>query len=434
MVVILGYAMAIVLDAGTPSSIIAVGLFAMLATVVVSADDPLRSERRIAGICFGILVVAIGVTRSTLALEDSRVVTVLYDLGVIVVVLLVARAAIGEVNRRNRRADALLAISLGPEESIRGLLADAFGDPTIKVAYALRETVPPRWVDELGRSTEAPSATGSRSRPVVVNDEVVAVITSELEMLDDPDVQRSAAAVAATASHHAMLRARLRSDAVALEASRKRLLVADDEARVGFSLELAGGATASLRKASKIVDALPTDGFSDDVGATVDSAREQLARARSDLSRFAAGLGPVELDDGGLEAALGVLARSGPIPVDLDVGALGWLPRDVAVGAYFVCAEGVANAWKHAMATAIHVSTFRRGDSLVLEVFDDGGGGVRLEPGQGLGHLAERAAAMHGTLTIVSPVGSGTRLTAELPIGNPAVTIHPHSAADVDPR
>ena len=86
---------------------------------------------------------------------------------------------------------------------------------------------------------------------------------------------------------------------------RKRLLVADDEARVGFSLELAGGASASLRRASKIIDELSTDGLSDDVGATVDSAREQLARARSDLSRFAAGLGPVELDHGGLEAAIG---------------------------------------------------------------------------------------------------------------------------------
>ena len=56
--VILGYAMAIVLTPGTPSSIIAVGLFATLATVVVSADGLLRGEMRIAGICFGIVVVA----------------------------------------------------------------------------------------------------------------------------------------------------------------------------------------------------------------------------------------------------------------------------------------------------------------------------------------------------------------------------------------
>lgn len=423
--VTLGYVMTVLPAAGTSSGMIVVGLCMIVAIfVLVGADDLVRTDKRLVGLGFGFLLIAVGVARSATSLGASQVVTVLYDLGIIVIAVLIARTAMSEVSRWNRRADALLAISLGPEESIRGLLADAFGDPSIKVAYALRTAALPEWVDELGRTVEAPTAE-RRSRPVVVNDEVVAVMTSEHEWLDDPDVQRLAEAVAATASQHATLRARLRSDAVELEASRRRLLVADDDARVGFSLELAGGATASLLLASEIIDELPINAASNDVGETIASAREQLVGARSDLSRFAAGLGPAELDEGGLGSALEMLARSGPNPVDLDVASIGWLPRDVAVGAYFVCAEGVANAWKHAMATSIHVSVFRLGTRLVLEVADDGRGGARVEDGHGLGHLAERAAAMRGTVTIVSPPGGGTRLIAELPVGEPGDQARP---------
>jgi signal transduction histidine kinase len=76
---------------------------------------------------------------------------------------------------------------------------------------------------------------------------------------------------------------------------------------------------------------------------------------------------------------------------------------------YFVCAEALANAAKHAAAAAIEVSLAIDGGSARLEVTDDGIGGA--EP-RG---IADRVEAVGGTLRVVSPAGVGTRLVVEIP-------------------
>jgi signal transduction histidine kinase len=48
-------------------------------------------------------------------------------------------------------------------------------------------------------------------------------------------------------------------------------------------------------------------------------------------------------------------------------------------------------------------------------VADDGRGGATLEGGTGLRGLAQRAAAVDGTLTVDSPPGGPTAITVELP-------------------
>jgi signal transduction histidine kinase len=62
------------------------------------------------------------------------------------------------------------------------------------------------------------------------------------------------------------------------------------------------------------------------------------------------------------------------------------------------------------------VSAVCPGDSLRIEISDDGVGGADPTRGSGLRGLEDRVAAIGGHLSIDSPIGGGTRLVAELPI------------------
>jgi signal transduction histidine kinase len=81
---------------------------------------------------------------------------------------------------------------------------------------------------------------------------------------------------------------------------------------------------------------------------------------------------------------------------------------------YLLCAEAVANVDKHARATSLDLRVEVEGGQLVVTVADDGVGGARLDDGTGLRGLAQRLAALGGTLEVVSPPGHGTRVVGRL--------------------
>jgi signal transduction histidine kinase len=89
-------------------------------------------------------------------------------------------------------------------------------------------------------------------------------------------------------------------------------------------------------------------------------------------------------------------------------------PAAVETAAYFVAAEAIANAGKHAGASHIDVRLARTPGALLVEVSDDGRGGA-VAAGAGLTGLRRRVEALDGILEIVSPLGGGTTLRAELP-------------------
>ena len=149
-------------------------------------------------------------------------------------------------------------------------------------------------------------------------------------------------------------------------------------------------------------------------------AERHLVLTVADLHQLAEGLHPAELDDG-LDAALTALAERSPVPVDLDVRVDGLQSNDVTAAAYYVCAEALANVAKHAGATFVHVQVERRRGELTVVVVDDGAGGAEPAKGSGLRGLTDRVEALGGTLTVRSPTGAGTRLTAELPLGRPSL-------------
>ena len=85
--------------------------------------------------------------------------------------------------------------------------------------------------------------------------------------------------------------------------------------------------------------------------------------------------------------------------------------------ASYVASEALANAAKHAHATAVTLGVRRCEGGLRVEVGDDGVGGADPD-GWGLRGLADRVAAVDGRLRVRSPAGGGSWVTAELPCGS----------------
>jgi signal transduction histidine kinase len=133
-----------------------------------------------------------------------------------------------------------------------------------------------------------------------------------------------------------------------------------------------------------------------------------------ELRDISSGLHPAALSHGGLQPGLNALARRSPIPVALDVGVSGRLAEPVEIAAYYLVAEMLTNAAKHANASHVDVTAVARDGALGVCVRDDGVGGA--DPaGSGLVGLSDRVQALGGTMTIDSPPGAGTTLVAELP-------------------
>jgi len=155
--------------------------------------------------------------------------------------------------------------------------------------------------------------------------------------------------------------------------------------------------------------------------AEPEEARELLAEARvgaehalRELRDLARGIHPPVLADRGLEAAVRSLADLSPMYVSVSVDLRERPAAAVESAAYFVSAEGLANAAKHAHASRVEIRIARRGAALHLEILDDGRGGADPE-GSGLRGLRSRVQALDGTLRVLSPPGGPTVLTAELP-------------------
>jgi signal transduction histidine kinase len=89
----------------------------------------------------------------------------------------------------------------------------------------------------------------------------------------------------------------------------------------------------------------------------------------------------------------------------------------VESAAYFVVSEALTNVAKYARATQATVAVRRENGHVVVDVTDDGVGGADAAQGSGLRGLADRVAALDGTLSLESPAGHGTHVRAEIPFG-----------------
>jgi signal transduction histidine kinase len=117
----------------------------------------------------------------------------------------------------------------------------------------------------------------------------------------------------------------------------------------------------------------------------------------------------------GLAAAVATLADRAFVPVEVDIADERY-PKSVESAAYFVTAEALTNVATYAKASTARVSAAQTDNRLVLTIEDDGVGGAQPSAGSGLTGLADRLAAVDGTLTVSSEPGSGTRIRAEIPL------------------
>ena len=114
------------------------------------------------------------------------------------------------------------------------------------------------------------------------------------------------------------------------------------------------------------------------------------------------------LSDRGLNAALKALAAKAPFPVAVDSELDDRLPDSTEAAAYFVAAEALTNAIKHAHAQSAAISVTRGDELLRVEISDDGRGNADPSKGSGLRGLSDRVAALDGELRVESAAGGGT--------------------------
>ena len=148
--------------------------------------------------------------------------------------------------------------------------------------------------------------------------------------------------------------------------------------------------------------------------ALLDEAMRQSQDALAEIRTLSRGIAPPILAEQGLPAAITALAARGTIPTSVQVDDV-QLSDAAQNAAYFVVAEALANMSKHSQAGSASVEVLGVGALAVINITDDGVGGASLAKGHGLSGLADRLAGVDGTLTLSSPVGGPTLLTATIP-------------------
>jgi signal transduction histidine kinase len=217
--------------------------------------------------------------------------------------------------------------------------------------------------------------------------------------------------------------------------SRARIIATADQTRRRLERDLHDGAQqrlVSLGFELRAMQAAVPPELSK-LGADLEHAIAGLSDALEELREMARGIHPAILAHGGLTPALKALARRSSIPVDLELRIDRRLPVQVEVSAYYVVAEAVTNATKHAYASAVTITVEANDNVLRICVQDDGRGGARFGRGAGLVGLKDRVAALSGRILLDSPHGAGTTLRAELPFTDPSPETHSvvrHTPAD----
>ena len=396
-------------------------IVASLAVVVVvgerwrSASPPLRRALlpSLAGSLCGVLYAAWGMS----LLLDSPVVPLVWVLNA---ALLTVPAALLWGLLRSRLARGGLADLFRELGTLRGVrleegLAKALHDPGLVLAY--RVPGERSYIDGRGQAVGLPAPGRERAvAPVERDGRELGVLLYDASLDDDPELVGAVAAAAAIALDDARLQAESQDRLAELRASRERIVAASDAERRRLERNLHDGAQARLVSVALQLRVIKSRLRSDPALAEelLTSAGDELSHSLEELRELARGLHPAVLNHG-LNAALDSLASRASVATTVSFETSERLPEPVELAAYFVACEALANVAKYAQATAASVRVSRRNGMAVIEVADDGVGGADETAGTGLRGLADRVAALDGTLRILSPPGAGTVVTAELP-------------------
>lgn len=250
--------------------------------------------------------------------------------------------------------------------------------------------------------------------------EVVAVLTGLAVLLLIPPLVRALTRLDAALGQRMLGPARadiLAGEVDRLSQSRAQAIDAGDIERHRIERNLHDGVQPRLVSLAMQIDRARTR-MSRDPAAADELLRQAHADAKDalvDLRRIARGIHPAILDERGLDAALSALVAGSPVPVAVSVRLSRRPGRNQEAVAYFAAAEAIANMAKHASASQVVLRITDETGDLIVQVTDDGQGGALVAPGGGLAGIAGRLAAVDGTLSVDSPAGGPTIVTAVIP-------------------
>jgi signal transduction histidine kinase len=208
-----------------------------------------------------------------------------------------------------------------------------------------------------------------------------------------------------------------------LRASRQRIVTAQDAAARRLERNIHDGAQqqlVALAVKTRLADSLVgrDEGKAHDVLSQIQTEAQDALENLRDLAR---GIYPPILADRGLAIALEAQARRSPIPVSVEAVGISRYRPETEAAVYFSVLEGLQNVAKYSGASHARVSLHGEDGRLIFEVTDDG---VGFEPGTtsygtGLQGVADRLAAIDGTLEVTSSPGVGTTIVGIVPIRRP---------------
>ncbi len=205
-----------------------------------------------------------------------------------------------------------------------------------------------------------------------------------------------------------------------LRTSRQRLVTAQDEERRKLERNLHDGAqqqlvalTVKLGLLERLVERDPGQ-----AKMIAGQLQGDATGALEELRDLARGIYPPLLADQGLAAALASQARKSAVPVTIEAEGVGRYAREAEAAVYFSCLEALQNVAKYASATQVTVSLADGDGTLRFDVTDDGVGfdTASSSYGTGLQGIADRLAALDGSIEVRSAVGVGTTVEGTLPV------------------
>jgi signal transduction histidine kinase len=320
--------------------------------------------------------------------------------------------------RRGRVGELMAELGeLPAPEKLEYALARALGDASLTVG---------RWdpgrrgyVTAGGEDLELPPEGGDRVVTFLEQEGTpLAAVVHDAALLEDRPMLDSVTAAARLAVDNERLQAELRAQLEEVRASRLRILAAADVGRRRVERDLHDGAQqrlVSIALAAKMLEADLRPDADPALKASLRAISDELAGALEELRELARGIHPSVLTDDGLGPALQSLADRSAVPARIVAAPNCRFPAPVEAAVYFVVAEALANAGKHAHASHVTMGVSQANGRLLVEVADDGVGGADPGTGSGLSGLADRVAAVDGQLEVESAPGSGTRVLAEIP-------------------
>lgn len=299
-----------------------------------------------------------------------------------------------------------------PEE-IGSVLADALQDPLVELLFWIPGL--DAYSDATGDTVPAPPRDARAWSEIRREDARTAVLLHDPALLERLDLLDGVLGAAALSIEMARLTVEVRLQLGEVEASRARIVEAGYEERRRLERDLHDGAQQRLVSLGvqlrRLQLTLPRE--AQILSPAFDQIVAEVGAAIGDLRQIAAGVRPARLDEG-LAAALRDLARTSPVPVEVDAPDER-VAASVEAAAYFVACEALTNAVKHGSPSKVVVHALRENGTLYVVVSDDGVGGAAVRRGSGLAGIRDRVAAHGGTFDVVSPRGGGTRVEVAIP-------------------